>query len=262
MSKSKIRLEYVVLVLAAGVLCLGPAYATAQTTEPPGTGVTNPPPPEEVDEDDAGTPSTANPPAYIGELMTVTELKQEQVDQMRASGLGWGEIRIATQLAEQMAANSKGTLTFDATLAQVLAARAEGKGFGEIAAANNLKVSQLVGNQKADDSPKGAAAKSGGKTSATATAAKEKKPGFFARVGRFLGLGRSADKPVKPGTVEKPQSSAQALQTNKPERPVQLERGVRPEKVERPQRPDRPERPDKVERPSRPERPERGPHRG
>ncbi len=200
----------------------------------------------DTDGQEAQTPSTAHPPAYIGELLKNGDLKQEQVDQMRAAGWGWGAIRIATRLAQQMVANSITGLTFDDALAQVMAARAEGKGFGQIAADNNVKVGQLVGNKKAGV---GSAAKDGNKASAAA-AATTKKPGFFARVGRFFGFGRSADKPAKPATVEKPQESGKAVQMDKPERPTKPERATKAE------------RPERMERPSRPEKPEKGPHKG
>jgi hypothetical protein len=195
------------------------------------------------EEDGSETPSTAHPPTYIGDLMKTTELKQEQVDQMRTSGWGWGEIRLATKLAQQMAANSNGTLTFDDALAQVQAARAEGKGFGQIAAENNLKIGPLVRNK---DAAKGGKAQAG-------PAANQKKPGLLTRIGRFLGFGRSADKPDKASAaanVEKPHASAKAMQLDRPERP------------ERPERPPKAEKPDRPERLSRPEKPEKGPHKG
>jgi hypothetical protein len=367
MRKIKIGLGGALVVLAVGLLCALPAPVTAQTTEPPETGVTDPPPAETPAGDDTGTetPSTAHPPGYIGELMKSTDLKQDQVDQMRTTGYGWGEIRLATRLAQQIAANSDGTLTFADALTQVMEARTAGKGFGQIAADNNLKIGKLVGNRKAaGEGQKGSAAQQGNRVRATevegdeevspdpanppayiremvqaqvvtqeqvntmlaggygwgevriatllsqkiaansngaltfadalkqvmdaraggkdfgqiaadnnlkvgelvrhqkagdATTAKGKKPGFFARVGRALGFGRSADKAAKPATVDKPQASAKAVQSDKPERPARPERAVKAERPERPERPAHPDRPERPERPSRPERPERGP---
>jgi hypothetical protein len=127
-----------------------------------------------------------------------------------------------------------------------MTAKAEGKDFGQIAADNNLKIGDLVRHQKAGD----------------ATTAKTKKPGFFARVGRALGFGRSADKTEKAATVDKPQASAKSMKGEKPEHPDKPERAMkaeRPERPERPAQPDRPERPERPARPDRPERPERGP---
>jgi hypothetical protein len=200
----------------------------------------------EVEGDEDVAPDPANPPAFISKLVEAQVVTQEQVNTMLAGGYGWGEVRIATLLSQQMAANSNGTLTFDAALKQVMDARAAGKDFGQIAADNNLKVGDLVRHQKAGD----------------ATTAKGKKPGFFARVGRALGFGRSADKTTKPATVDKPDASAKAAQGDKPERPAKPERAVkaeRPERPDRPAQPDRPERPERPSRPDRPERPERGP---
>jgi len=361
MRKIKIGLGGALVVLAVGLLCAWPAPVTAQTTEPPETGVTDPPPAETPAGDDTGTetPSTANPPGYIGELLKAGDLTQEQVDQMRTTGYGWGEIRLATRLAQQIAANSDGTLAFVDALKQVMDARTAGKGWGQIAADNNLKIGGLVGNRKAAGNARnGPAAQVGTEARASevdgdeevspdpanppafitklveaqvvtqeqvntmlaggygwgevriatllsqkiaensngtltfadalkqvtdaraagkdfgqiaadnnlkvgdlvrhqkagdATTAKGKKPGFFARVGRALGFGRSADKTAKPATVDKPQAAAKAERPAKPERAAKAER---PERPDRPAQPDRPERP---ERPARPERPERGP---
>ncbi len=188
-----------------------------------------------VDGEDAQAPSTANPPRYIGGLLKPEGLQQAQVDQMRADGWGWGEIRIAALLAQQTATDGTKE-SFDAALGQITAARAEGRGFGEIAADNNLKVGQLVGNKKA------------GIGSDNGSPAKAKKPGFFARLGKALGFGRSADKPAKPAMVEKSSRSVKAVHMDKPERSVRSER-VKPEK------------PVRLEKPSRPEKPEKpGPH--
>lgn len=235
MGKVKFRLNCALLLLAAGLLGLVALPATAQTTPPPGTTATNPPETSDgTAGEDTGTPSTAHPPAYIGDLLKAGNLKQAQVDQMRTGGMGWGEIRIATRLAEQIAANSSGSLTFDAALSQVLADRAGGQGWGEIAAANKLKVGDLVNDKKAGDAAKN------GKGQATSAAAKEKKPGFFAKVGRFLGFGKSDAK------------ASTDVKGEKPEHPT---------KVDHANKPDKPEKPAAVERPERPEKPERGVNR-
>ncbi len=360
MRKMKIGLGGALLVLAVALLCAWPAPVTAQTTEPPETGVTDPPPAEppagdETETPETETPSTAHPPAYVGELMKSTELKQDQVDQMRTAGYGWGEIRLATRLAQQITADSEGTLTFADALKQVMDARTAGKGWGQVAADNNLKIGGLVGNKKAaSNARKGPAAQVGTQAQASdvegdeavspdpanppafitklveaqvvtqdqvntmltagygwgevriatllaqkiaansnaaltfdaaltqvmearaggkdfgqiaadnnlkigdlvrhqkagdATTAKTKKPGFFARVGRALGFGRSGDKPVKPATVDKPQTDAKAVKADKPERPAKVERAA---KVERPEKLER-------ARPEKPEKPQRGP---
>jgi len=368
MRKIKIGFGGALAVLIVGLLCAWPAPVTAQTTEPPVTEppVTEPPAtePPATEPPETETPSTANPPRYIGELLKAGDLTQEQVDQMRTTGYGWGEIRLATLLARQiLAASSDGTLTFTDALKQVTDARAAGKGWGQIAADNNLKVGGLVGNrQAAGNGQKGSAAQKGSRIRANevvdgdeevspdptkppafitklveaqvvtqdqvntmltagygwgevriatllsqkiaansngaltfdaaltqvmdaraagkdfgqiaadnhlkigdlvrhqkagdATMAKGKKPGFFARVGRALGFGRSAEKPAKPVTVDKPQAAAKVERPTKPERAAMAER---PERPERPAQPERPERPERPARPDRPERPERGP---
>jgi hypothetical protein len=194
----------------------------------------------EADGDEEVSPDPANPPAFISKLVEAQVVTQEQVNTMLAGGYGWGEVRIATLLSQKIADNSGGTLTFADALKQVTDARAAGKDFGQIAADNNLKVGDLVRHQKAGD----------------ATTAKGKKHGFFARMGRALGFGRSADKTAKPATVDKPQAAAKAERPAKPERAAKAER---PERPDRPAQPDRPERPERPARPDRPERPERGP---
>jgi hypothetical protein len=157
MCKINISLGCALVVLAVGLLCASPALVAAQT-DPPQTGVTDPPPTE----DETEMPSTANPPRYIGELVESMDLTQEQVDLMRTAGYGWGEVRLVTLLARQIAANSEGTLTFADALTQVMDARAAGKGFGQIAADNSLKIGGLVGKRKATgDAQKGSAAQKG-----------------------------------------------------------------------------------------------------
>jgi hypothetical protein len=197
---------------------------------------------QDVDGDEQVGPDPANPPTFIREMVQAQVATQEQVNTMLTAGYGWGEVRIAALMAQQMAANSNGALTFDAALAQIMEARTAGKGFGQIAAENNLKVGELVRNPKAGDAATG----------------QGKKLGFFARIGRALGFGRSADKPEKTAAMTKSQASVKSMKGDKPERPTRPERAARAERPERPEKPAQLERP---ERPTRPERPERGPNR-
>ncbi len=95
---------------------------------------------------DEETPDATNPPPFIADLVENTELTQEQVEQMRSDGAGWGNIMIAARLAERIAADSDGVLTFDEALANVLDARAEGKGFGQIANEHDLKLGHVLGD--------------------------------------------------------------------------------------------------------------------
>jgi hypothetical protein len=211
-----------------------------------------------------------NPPPFITQLMEKTKLRQEQMEQMRNEGAGWGNIMIATRLAERIAADSKGELTFDEALTSVLDARAEGKGFGQIAHQNELKVGRVVGNGN-----KTSAAFSYGPGEAVDAPNlnqnqeririknQEKKQNIFGRLTTMLGFGRKErlEKPSKPEKLERMQRS------EKPERPGKLEkpeRPERPEKLERPERPEKPERPERPEKPAKPEKPEkpeRGPRR-
>ncbi len=183
-------------------------------------------------------PDPANPPAYIRTMVQDKVLTQEQVNAMLTTGYGWGEVRIAALMAQQMVANSTTGLTFEQALGQVMTARAEGKDFGQIAAQNNLKMGELLGQKKAG----------------AATAPEPKKPGFFARLGRFFGFGRSQDKPAGV-TRNLQEGEPKTAQGDKPERPVRVERAVRAE------RPERPETPARMEKPERPERPGGGPNR-
>jgi hypothetical protein len=187
------------------------------------------------------TPDATNPPPFIAELVENTELTQEQVEQIRSDGAGWGNIMITTRLAEQIAADSDGLLTFDEALANVLDARAEVKGFGQIAHENDLKLGRVVGKgnknaSAASDAPEIVEAGAGPEASIELNRGQEKKQNIFSRLIRFMGLG-------KKGRFEKP---------------------PKPEKLERParlDRPEKPEKPEKPERPEKPEKPERGPRR-
>ena len=185
-----------------------------------------------------------NTPRYISDLIEKTELTQEQVDQMRDDGAGWGNIMLATRLAERIAADSvePDKLTFEEALEAVLAARADGKGFGEIANDNDLKLGRLVRNR--NQSPMGP----NGNVEQVRIRQQEKKQGIFGRLFGALGLGRGkkAEKPAKIERSQRPE------RPNKPEKLEKPERPARPEKIERPERPAKPEKP---------ERPERGPRR-
>jgi len=131
MLKTTFKPRFNIILLLTGLLCFWGPQAMAQPG-PLDTELTNPPP-------------------FIAELVENTELTQEQVEQMRSDGAGWGNIMIAARLAERIAADSVGSdeiLTFDEALANVLDARAEGKGFGQIALENDLKLGHVVGNEE------------------------------------------------------------------------------------------------------------------
>lgn len=231
MHKTTFKPHVILIVLLTGLLCFWSAQAMAQTPEEP-----TPPEPTPTE------PTPMDPPAFITELVESTELTQEQVVQMRSDGLGWGNIMIATRLAERIAADSEGTLTFADALAGVLSARAEGKGFGQIANENDLKLGRVLGKDN-----KGAAGAGPGAGIEDALG-QAKKQSIFGRLLGLLGFDRK-ERPEKPS---KPERLARA---ERPERPQKLERPERPEKLERLERPEKPAKPE------RPEKPERGPGR-
>lgn len=278
MYKTKLHSGWLLMLLAAAMLCLGGAQAMAQTTEE-GPGVTDPPPPETQEGEDPvpetpeeeETPDATNPPPYMVELLENSELTQKQVDRMRADGAGWGNIKIATSLAEQIAAQSVDTdkpLTFDEALVQVLDARAAGMGFGEIANENDLKIGQLNRNRNQVQEPlqgDGLEAEEGVQAG-EAVQTRGRKRGLFSRLAGFLGFGKAnrpdkAERPAKltgSGKSEGIEGPEKPGKPDKPDRPQKLERPERPEKLERPEKPEKPERP---ARPEKPEKPERGPRR-
>ncbi len=98
MHKTTFKPHIILIVLLTGLLCFWSAQAMAQTPEEP----------------TPAEPTATDQPAFVTELVESTELTQEKVDQMRIDGLGWGEIVIATRLAERIAADNG--LTFDTVL--------------------------------------------------------------------------------------------------------------------------------------------------
>jgi len=198
-------------------------------------------------------------PRYISALIEKTELTQEQIEQMRSNGIGWGNIMIAARLAERIAADSvePDELTFEEALEAVLAARAEGKGFGEIANENDLKVGRLIRNR--NQSPAGP----NGNVEQAGIRQQEKKQNIFGRFFGMLGLGRSnkAEKPAKIERAEKPKRPNKPEKLEKPERPEKPEKPEKPERPEKPEKPEKPERPERPAKPEKPEKPERGPRR-
>jgi hypothetical protein len=191
------------------------------------------------------SPNGSSQPRFISDLVEKTELTQEQADQMRSDGAGWGNIMISTRLAERIAADSvePDKLTFAEALDDVLAARADDMGFGEIAHEHDLKVGPLVsGGKKGLSTAAGSPAPEGtlaGSPAGIGRAGKPKKQNMF---GRLFGMFRSG-RSVRGGKPPKPE------RPNKFEKP---ERPARPEKIEKPERPPKPEKPEK---------PERGPRR-
>jgi hypothetical protein len=148
------------------------------------------------------TPPAPDTPAVIaarvGELATQYGVTQERVNAMRQLGMGWGELENALALARQVAANSVGTstpLTMDLALDAILAARAEGRGWGEIAKSYGIRWGDIVsgvhskGHAEALDKP--------------AKVEKIEKP----------------DKPERPDKPDKPETAGKANKPDKPEKP-------------------------------------------
>ena len=201
------------------------------------------------------SPNGSSRPRFIAELIEKTDLTQDQVDQMRDDGAGWGNIMISTRLAERIAADSPegdDKLTFEQALDLVLTARADDVGFGEIAHQHDLKVGKLVsGGKKIMSSDPETPVPEGTLVRSRIRAGQEGKPKKQSMFGRLFGMFRSG----RTSRGEKP---------SKPERTERPERPNKPEKFERPERPVKPEKPEKPERPpkpEKPEKPERGPRR-
>ena len=203
------------------------------------------------------SPNGSSRPRYIAELVEKTELTQEQVDQMRGDGAGWGNIMIATRIAERIAADNPKDpkLTFEEALDGVLSARAEGMGFGDIAHENDLKLGPLVSRGKKGPStvpeppgPEGALVRS------QARIGREGKPKKQNVFGRLFGMFRS-------GRTVKAEKPPKLERTERPERPNRPEKLDRPERPERPEKPEKPEKPERPAKPEKPEKPERGPRR-
>lgn len=278
MSKRNSVVGHILVAVVLGVLLLSTGSVLAQTaSEPslPNPGVPEPTQLEEKPElDDPATDpaepdeentNASNPPAYIHDLVEGSDLTREQVDQMRANGAGWGNIKIAAYLAEAIAAKSADTdtpLKFDDALALVLAARAEDMGFGEIAKENDLKIGQLNRNRSQVQEP----ADGDGQEMQDAVQAGEaiqvrgKKRGLLARIGGMLGFGR-ARRAEKAERALRVAASAKKEKAEKPERPSRPQKAERPERPERLEKPAKPEKPERPARPEKPEKPERGPRR-
>ncbi|MBN2588474.1 MAG: hypothetical protein JXA96_01325 [Sedimentisphaerales bacterium] len=92
-----------------------------------------------------------NQPSYIDELVNNSQLTQSQVNNMRTNGQSWGDIRINARMAEQIAANNSDSdktteQQYQEALNNVLQQRAIGRGYGNIANENNIKLGSVLGN--------------------------------------------------------------------------------------------------------------------
>lgn len=149
--------------------------------------------------------------------------------------MGWGEVNITLSMAQALVdsgaapdlqsaltgtsttvTNPDGTTT-TTTAGGVLAMRADGMGWGQIAKELGFNLGTLV---------------SAGNRNAKATDAQAAK----------------ADRQARGAAAKAERTTGKPEQTGKPERVSRVERPSRPEKIDRPSRPDRPERPVKPER--------------
>lgn len=246
------------LMAVAGLVFAWTAQAVAQTSdasETSGDEATQLESPEELAD-------AANPPRHIVELLDSSDLTQERLDAMRAEGMGWGEIRIAVRLAEQIAAASETPLSFDDALDGVLDKYEAGEGFGEIAKENNLKVGELIGNgnQKRGTDPGDGLGSHQGMQAGETKRATARKRGLLARLGNLVGFGKKErlNQNLEPADGE---AAGKVEKVQKAEKIQKTEKVAKLDRPERPSRPERPDRPEKPVKPEKPERPERGPNR-
>ena len=180
---------------------------------------------ETADTDAGGTQTTGtdeSKPATDAQktaaLATLYGVPQQTISDMRAGGMGWGEINTSLQIAQYLVKTSTTTppLTIDAALQQVMALRTQGMGWGQIAEHYGVKLGQL----KHQDMT-GASTPDGTKPPTPPT--KPDKP----------------DKPEKPDKLGKPDSPG----ANKPAKP-ETPSTARPDKPVPPSKPDKSSKPD------------------
>jgi len=192
---------------------------TKPVLNPDGTQATNP----------DGTPKT--------EVVTTTSTVANPNGPM-----GWGEVNITLAMADKLVGsgeagdlqealsgtpttttvtNPDGTTTTTTTYdGGILAMRADGMGWGQIAKELGFKLGSVMGKGKSGETT--ASTKASGKTERAA----------------------KADKAERTAKADR--------STGKPDRVAKVDRPSRPDKIDRPQKPDRPERPSKPERGGRP----------
>lgn len=219
--------------VAVSVLAWLPlAHAQDPELPEPPVIVDDPEDPEEPDpeppEDDTTGPHVD--PQRITDLAERFDVDESTVTDMRTGGMGWGEIDLCLRLAENVAGESG---DINATLSDLRAARAEGRGWGEIAADYDLKIGQMKklapveGPVDTDPEP-------------------ESEPSLE-RVQR-----RERHRVEGPDVIDKPSKPDKPVKPDKPEKPE------RPDKPNKPEKPDKPAKIDKPDKPDKPEKPEKG----
>ena len=127
----------------------------------------------------------------VGRLEKEFNVTEDQVNDLRGKGLGYGEISITYSLAQKM----PGGLT-DANVQKVLELRQDKKmGWGNVARELNLKLGEVVGKAKRIERPEKI---------------------------------QKSEKPEKPQKLEKPERHERPDKFERPERPSRPERPEKP----------------------------------
>jgi hypothetical protein len=176
-----------------------------------------------------------NGPMGWGEVDHSLGIAQALVDSGQAASLDEALLGTATTTT---VTNADGTTTTTTTYSGgILAMRADGMGWGQIAKELGFKLGSVVGNGKGGAdvaaSAKGERASDGERAAKSERAAK-------------------AERAAKGERAAKSERVAKAERVAKVERVARIERPDRPDRVERPAKPERPERPQKPERSGRP----------
>ncbi len=202
-----IELLSLVLVLGMGVSVLGQDEVTETTAnadiEIPGGEIGGP-------DESMAAPEDAEPavvPRLTSYLAERYEVSETQVNDMRAAGMGYGEIEISLALAE--AIGDQGSMN------DILGAREDGMGWGEIAQQHGLNLGQVM---------------------RAARRATPERPNVPIR----------PEVPGVPDWVETPE------RPERPERPVRPEQIGPPDAPGRPDAPKRPETPGRPDNAGRP----------
>lgn len=215
------------------VLCFAGVGSAVQAAEPetlPAAGDTAVvPAPAETAPAETSVPDAQR----IKELAAKFKVPEATVSDMRQTRkMGWGEINTAFSLAKAMVDKgmletpAEGTtgegkaLTLETALAQLLALREAGAGWGKVAQQCGFKLGEI---KRSDNAVK---------KDSTASAKTE-------RVEKI-------DK------VEKPEKPERAQKTERVDKPAKVEKPDKPAKPDKPDKPEKPDKPDKENKPDKP----------
>lgn len=99
--------------------------------------------PEDPEMTDAEAVNEIHRPFFISGLIDAELVTQDQVDEMRTAGAGWGAIRISALLADNINETTEPT---EVTPLDIFNTHQDGVGFGQIALGDGLKLGHLLGN--------------------------------------------------------------------------------------------------------------------